>query len=151
MEAILSISTEEKAKLCLKKYLILRLHRKRVARSNLCYMYLHYIKYTLIPCEEVDNYISKKFSNLEDNVAKKQLPAYYGDRYYTLNQIDCGDYIPSYQSLSSRMPSSSYYCGLFGYGTSGHAYHSCIGWCGSRYYDSRYYNSRYFIFFYKYY
>ena len=133
-----------KAKSCLKKYLKLRLHRKRVERSDLCYVFnVHYIKnllHTLIPYEELYNYISKNFREkykslknckyLENHNTEKLL--YCSDIYYTHGQIDCGDFLSNHRALSSRRPKNSEYCGLFGFGTRGHAYHSCIGWCGSR-------------------
>jgi hypothetical protein len=133
-----------RAKLCLRKYLKLRLHIKRVERSYLCKVFnLHYIKHllhTLIPYEESHNYISKDIREKYEpfNYWGRDLvdaecadPTYYSGRYYTQNQIDNGEFLYTGRSVTCRYKGMDY-CGLFGCGTRGHAYHSCIGWCGSK-------------------
>ena len=53
-----------RAKKCLKKYLKLRLYRRRVRESYICRVFNeHYIEHplhTLIPYEEKDNYLSEE-------------------------------------------------------------------------------------------
>lgn len=134
-----------RAKKCLKKYLKLKLYRMRVRESYICCAFNdHYIEYplhTLIPYEEKDNYLSKenreKYRRIgfwreveeEEQVARPP-PTYYSGRYFTQCQIDEGAYVYSGRNITCRYTGMDY-CGLFGLGPRGHAYVSCIGWCGS--------------------
>uniref|UniRef100_A0A6C0HZW2 Uncharacterized protein n=1 Tax=viral metagenome TaxID=1070528 RepID=A0A6C0HZW2_9ZZZZ len=129
----------------LKKYLKLQLDRKQVKSSYMCRAYdVHYIEHplhTLIPYEEQNNYISKElrdkyrrgfWSDLEEEqVQVAPPPTYYSGRYFTQDQIDDGAFVYSGRSVTCRYRGMDY-CGLFGLGPRGHAYDSCIGWCGSR-------------------
>ena len=134
-----------RAKKCLKKYLKLRLHRRRVLRSYMCRTFnVHYIEYplhTLIPYEELNSFLSeevrekyrkiefwKRHLDKEEQVAPP--PTYYSGRYYTQCQIDEGAFVYSGRNVTCRHTGMDY-CGLFGLGPRGHAYASCIGWCGS--------------------
>jgi hypothetical protein len=142
-----------RAKKCLKKYLKLRLHRRRVLRSYMCRTFnVHYIEYplhTLIPYEELNSFLSeevrKKYRIIEfwrhldeEEQVVPSPPTYYSDRYFTQYQIDEGAFVYSGRSVTCRYTGMDY-CGLFGLGPRGHAYASCIGWCGSRQ-DKKCYN-----------
>lgn len=136
-----------KAKKCLRKYLKIRIYAKRVSRSQICNLFnIHYTEYplhTLIPYEEIDNYLSeenrekyrriefwRKMGDEEEQVVCLP-PTYYSGRYFTQYQIDDGAFVYSGRNVTCRFKGMDY-CGLFGLGPRGHAYHSCIGWCGSR-------------------
>lgn len=138
-----------RAKKCLKKYLKLKLYRRRVRESYICRAFNeHYIEHplhTLIPYEELNSFLSEenreKYRRMdyfnrhwrameeEEQVAQPP-PTYYSGRYFTQCQIDEGAFVYSGRNVTCRYTGMDY-CGLFGLGPRGHAYVSCIGWCGS--------------------
>lgn len=139
-----------RAKKCLKKYLKVKLYRRRVRESYVCRAFNeHYIEYplhTLIPYEELNSFLSEEnrekyrrmdyfnrhWREMEDEEDEQvhSPPIYYSGRYFTQYQIDEGAFVCSGRNVTCRFKGMDY-CGLFGLGPRGHAYASCIGWCGS--------------------